>query len=261
MKKLIATDIDGTLLTQTQRQIAPEFFAQARRLMDRGYTFCAASGRQYDSLRRLFAPIADEIYYLCENGAVVFGPGNPGPILSKTVMDRQLSLKLCHAILDRPDCEVLISGTNMSYLCPKQPDIVDLIAHFVGNHVTILESPEAMPEDFLKVSAYCRSGAASLYPVMAPEWDGIFHAAVAGVPWLDFTLADKGTGVRALSEAAGIPAQQMIAFGDNYNDVPMLDFVGQAYIMSGAAQPLLDRYPNRCGSVAQILAQIDADRS
>ena len=254
MTKLIATDIDGTLLTKERRQISPAFFAEARRLMDLGYAFCAASGRQYDSLRRLFAPIADEIYYLCENGAAVFGPGNPGPLLSKTVMDRHLSLALCHEILERPDCEILISGTNMSYLCPKQPDIVDHMRYFVGNNVTILASPEEMPEDFLKISAYCRSGAASLAPIMVPRWGSHFHVAVAGIAWLDFTLADKGTGIQALCKATGIPAAQTIAFGDNYNDVPMLDLVGKPFIMESAAQPLLDRYPNHCADVPDILS-------
>ena len=114
MIRLIASDIDGTLLQAGQRNIDPVIFQEIRRLRRAGILFCPASGRQYGSMRRLFAPIADEVHYLCENGAVVYGPGSPGPVLGKTPMDRALALELCQAILEEPDCEVLISGDNIS---------------------------------------------------------------------------------------------------------------------------------------------------
>ena len=89
MIRLIASDIDGTLLQNGAAEIPPEIFDHIRRLEKKGVLFCPASGRQYTSLRRLFAPVADRVPFLCENGAVVYGPGSPGPILSKTVMDRR----------------------------------------------------------------------------------------------------------------------------------------------------------------------------
>ena len=45
--------------------------------------------------------------------------------------------------------------------------------------------------------------------------------AVAGETWLDFTRADKGTGLAALCGELGVRPQEVIAFGDNFNDVPM----------------------------------------
>ena len=63
--------------------IHPGIFDEIRRLAGLGIAFCPTSGRQYTSLRKLFAPVADELYYICENGAVIFGPGNPGPVLDK----------------------------------------------------------------------------------------------------------------------------------------------------------------------------------
>ena len=88
MIRLIASDIDGTLLHNGAAEIDPVIFEEIHRLKQRGILFCPASGRQYHSLRRLFAPAADELTYLCENGAVLFGPGNPGRLLGKTVMER-----------------------------------------------------------------------------------------------------------------------------------------------------------------------------
>ena len=118
MIRLIASDIDGTLLHNGAAEIDPVIFEEIHRLKQTGILFCPASGRQYHSLRRLFAPAADELTYLCENGAVLFGPGNPGQLLGKTVMERERALALAHQIMDIPACEVLISGVNTSYLCP-----------------------------------------------------------------------------------------------------------------------------------------------
>lgn len=253
MIRLIACDIDGTLLQDGASAIDPIIFEEIARLRARNILFCPASGRQYGSLRRLFAPVANELAYLCENGGVLMGAGDPGPLLGKSVMERGNALSLCHEILDHPRCEVLISGVNTSYLCPKQPDIVDHIRYFVGNRVQILDRPEDMPEDMVKVSAYCRDGAAGVEPLMVPRWQGLYSVAVAGEEWLDFTLADKGTGIRTLCGALGIHPQEVMAFGDNYNDVPMLEAVGYPYIMDGAAAELRGRFPRHCRRVEDVL--------
>lgn len=250
MVKLIACDIDGTLLQHGEKEISASFFGEARRLMEKGIVLCAASGRQYSSLRSLFAPIADDMVYICENGAIVYGGGE---ILGKTGIDRGAALRLCHEILGREDCEVLISGADMSYLCPKGAEIVDHMRYFVGNKVTVLASPEEMPEDFLKISAFCTSGAVGLEPEMAPAWEKTLRVAVAGEPWLDFTPADKGDGMKLLCRALNIPLDAVMAFGDNYNDVSMLDLVGHPYIMSTADAPLLARYSQSADRVENIL--------
>lgn len=251
MIKLIASDIDGTLLQNGETAISERFFTQARRLRNQGIALCAASGRQYSSLKNLFAPVAEGMYFLCENGAVVYGPG--AELLSKTVIDRALSLELCRDILAIPDCEVLISGTNMSYLCPKTQDYIDHIRYFVGNNTTVLSAPQDMPEDFVKISAYYRPGATVIEPLLAPKWKDTFQVAVAGECWLDFTLADKATGIRALCTALNIDPKDTMAFGDNYNDIPMLDAVGHPYLMSSAAQPLRQRYGTQCARPEDVL--------
>ena len=232
MIQLVVSDIDGTLLQDGANTIPPAIFEQIARLRERGIRFCPASGRQYTSLRKLFAPVADQLYYLCENGAVVYGPGSPGPILGRTEMDWDLSLELCREILAHPRCEVLISGANTSYLCPKEGDIVSLIRDF----------------------AYCRDGARGVEPELAPRWSGHFRAAVAGEKWLDFTLADKGVGLRRLCAVLGVPLEQVMAFGDNYNDLPMLELAGRPYLMESAAEELRARFPLRCRRVEDVLA-------
>lgn len=68
-------------------------------------------------------------------------------------------------------------------------------------------------------------------------------APVAGPYWIDTTTANKGVGVESLCRVLGFAHDEVMAFGDNYNDVAMLDLVGTPYIMDGAAAPLRARYP------------------
>lgn len=258
MIRLIASDIDGTLLPYGAAEIPREIFAHIRRLEGEGILFCPASGRQYASLRQLFAPVADRVPFLCENGAVVFGPGSPGPILSKTAMDRPLAEALCRDILALPEAEVLISGANTSYLCPKAPGVEERIRDSLGNRTLAVPSPEDVPEDIIKVSVFCPGTLEPAKAALFPKWEDTFRAAVAGVEWLDFTLADKGSGLAALCQVLGISMEEVMAFGDNYNDLPMLERVGHPYLMESAAPALRKRVPRLCRNVAGVLAAIPA---
>ena len=71
MIKLVASDLDGTLLQNGSKVLEPEIFPLIRKLKEKGILFVAASGRQYASLRHLFHEVADDIGYICENGALV----------------------------------------------------------------------------------------------------------------------------------------------------------------------------------------------
>ena len=70
MIKLIATDLDGTLL-DGERKLPAEIFPLIERLYSAGILFAPASGRQYASLQELFRPVEDKVVFVCENGALV----------------------------------------------------------------------------------------------------------------------------------------------------------------------------------------------
>ena len=253
MIRLVASDIDGTLLQGDTKTLPEALFPLIRRLAQQGIAFCAASGRQYTSLRRLFAPVADEIYYLCENGAIVYGKGETAPVLGKTAMDRALAEQLIGEIVARPECEVLISGANISYLMPKAQEVVTHIRDFTGNNIALIQNPGEIQEEIIKVSAFCVPDTRKIEAELAPKWNRHFRGAVAGLQWLDFTLADKGVGIRTLCQSLNILPEEVMAFGDNFNDLPMLEAAGCPYIMDNAAPELRAKFPNHCRRVEDVL--------
>lgn len=260
MVKLIASDIDGTLLSYGEASLSPVLFDLIRRLRSAGVLFCPASGRQYHSLRQLFAPVADEVCFLCENGAVVFGPGMEAeaPVLFKTAMPREAALDLVRDIQALPESHALVSGGNISYVPGWPETLIRDFRGWTGNLVRPVSRTENIREDIYKVSVCCPDPAAAAES-LGPRWGEVFHMAVAGPIWLDFTLADKGTGLRGLCRSLGVEPEETMAFGDNWNDVPMLEAAGIPWLMASADPALRARFSRQCASVPPVLESLLAE--
>ena len=67
--KLIATDVDGTLVKDSSPEVYDEMIDIIKKLTDAGIRFVIASGRQYGSVRKMFARTDRELDYIVENGA------------------------------------------------------------------------------------------------------------------------------------------------------------------------------------------------
>ena len=67
--KLVVSDMDGTLLN-SKGEVSNRFFELFKELQKRNITFCAASGRQHNSIVSKLDAIKDEIYVIAENGGV-----------------------------------------------------------------------------------------------------------------------------------------------------------------------------------------------
>ena len=250
---MICSDLDGTLLPYGQSAVSGQALTLIRRLQARGVLFCPASGRQYTSLRRLFAPVAEGCVFLCENGAVVY---KDGAVIAKTPMPRDLALAIARDMWQGSEGrgEVMLSGENTSYLMERGLGMLRRIRE-IGNRYRVIADPADIPEEIVKVSVYLPDGSAAYADRFVPRWRQA-NAAVAGPYWIDTTLANKGLGVQVLCRVLGLDPGQVMAFGDNYNDLPMLDAVGLPYIMDGAAPALRARYPRHTPRPEDVLARL-----
>ena len=89
MVKLIASDLDGTILRKGAQSVEPSTIKAIEQLVNKGMYFAPASGRQIVSLKRLFEPVSDKLVYIAENGALC---EYKGEVIAKTPMDRKLAL-------------------------------------------------------------------------------------------------------------------------------------------------------------------------
>ena len=150
MIKLIASDLDGTLLQNGAQELNPEIYDLILALKERGIHFAAASGRQYASERNLFKPIADEISYIAENGAVCI---HNNQIISITEIDRDLAFRIIDAIKQCPNCKPLVSCLNCCYIESGDDEYLYHIRHVVHNNVDTVDDFASIQEPILNRTA------------------------------------------------------------------------------------------------------------
>lgn len=229
--RLIACDLDGTLLQDGRKLPTARQLELVGELCDRGISFFAASGRQYASLRRLFEPVRDRIGYVCENGALV---RYRGETLVCREVPRALALAVSHAVLDYPGANLLISTPSIAYAHEGDPAFLHELRDVVRNDVATYARPEEVDEPIIKMAFEVAHDA---IPAATAHFQKLFgdkfSVVTSGNTWIDFLPfgVDKGTALAAAGERLGVPSAAMAAFGDNENDREMLAYVGHPYLM------------------------------
>lgn len=165
--RLVCSDLDGTLLQYGKKELEGEIFDQIHALHDKGILFCPASGRQYTSLRKLFAPVADCCIFLCENGGVIY---KDEQCIAKNPIPRALAEEIAEDLWNRSDGqgEIMLSGQNTAYLMERGLGMLDRIK-FIGNNYQVIQDPSEIPEDIVKVSVYLHEGVAAYADRFVPQ--------------------------------------------------------------------------------------------
>lgn len=235
MLRLIASDLDGTLLLNGAQSLTPRAKEQAARLIKRGILFTAASGRQYPNLVRLFGEeLSKQMAFICENGAYVVYKGEE---LACAPIERGLGLEIMRDICQIEDCEVLLSGKNTSYLQPKTEAYVRHLRDTVKNNVTVVSDIAQVEEPFLKISIYRKEGIHAVEEHFHAAFGQRAKVVASDFLWLDITATgvNKGAALKEIQARLKISPEETMVFGDNYNDVEMFARAGESYAMEGAA--------------------------
>jgi len=251
MIRLVACDLDGTLLDE--KGLLPEgTFPLIRRMKEKGIAFAAASGRQWGNLQRMFFPVRKDMAFLCENGAFIDAKGQQ----ERSVFPRETAEAVIRDILDA-GMELLISTPETSFvLASAAKAYADDIVYRLRNTVTVIDDPFLLADGYIKLSGFHPVDAAPLAPALQAKWGTQMHVDIAGKKWLDFTLVNKGDGIHALCRLMDIPLSDVAAFGDQYNDVSMLDAVGHPFLMDSAPAELRQKGYAPCHHVPDTLNEI-----
>lgn len=254
--KLIASDMDGTLLQNGAMQVSDRAIELIQQLTKKGYLFVAASGRQYPNLKRQFKEAAKDMAFLCENGAVVFYHDK---LIFHSPMEHSLAMELCEDIYSHPGCEVLISGKETSFLKPKDPTFLDRMQNIVKNNVMVIKEFEDIKEPIVKISVYEKAGIVeNSGNYFINQWDSRLKCTISGFSWLDFVNPDvnKGSSLLHLMDALHIKEEDTYAFGDNYNDIEMLNTVQFGYVMDNAVEEIKQQFSYRASLVEDELEKL-----
>ncbi|RRG18169.1 HAD family phosphatase [Weissella viridescens] len=237
--KLIATDMDGTLLND-EKQFNTERMQQLLKQMEeQDIRFVAASGNQRAKLESYFEPVgADQVTYISDNGAVVTSQGT-------IIAEQALSHEQVRAVLEWnaqhfsvQDNLILISGVKGAYVSNHAtPELMKML-HFFFHNLYQVEKFSDIDDDILRVSLIWDQDA-DVKPnidALKAEFEGEMHVTGSGFGMVDVLApnVNKRTGLEALADKWNIIPDEMVAIGDNANDLEMLNYVGHPFVMPNA---------------------------
>ncbi len=234
MIKMVASDLDGTLLLNKAQSLPEDIFPLIRKLKELGIIFVAASGRQYPNMKKLFAPVASEIAYVSENGALAV---DHGKVLYEDSFDRKVAEEIIEAILAKKDAEFTCSAKDYHYLMPKTERFWKHMVNEVKNDCKLIRGLEEMTDPIMKLAVYEPFG---LTDESVKYWKERFSkyctVVTSGNDWIDFVPfgTNKAKGICEYQKRYGILPEECMAFGDEYNDVEMLRSVKYGFAMEHA---------------------------
>jgi len=254
MIKLIASDVDGTLLRGGARELEPRALGLIQRCLREGIVFVVSSGRQYPSLKRVFEPIWRHLIFVADNGAVIM---RGDKVIHQLNLPDDLAHDLILDIKSRPGCEVLASTPFTSYVESQSQELAEIMLGALCSDITRTEDLSTVTDNFTKVSAFAQPEyTLPLLDHFTQTWSDRLLASMSGSRWIDFGLCGKGTAIRRLMDDMGIRKDEAMTFGDNFNDEEMFRAVGHPFAMATADPVLREMCGNTCDAVEDVLEKL-----
>ena len=234
--RLIASDMDATLL-DGHSQLPPDFLHLVQELAGQDILFAAASGRPLYKLEEMFAPVLEQTLLVADNGGAVRWRGKD---LFVSRMEPEVWHRLTACAEENGDSFV-VCGLENAYLRPCDR-CYDAVYRNFYNRIAYVSDLYTIDAAVDKFTIYLpQDNAQEVYEkVYGPRF---------------------GQAVERLSRLLDIPSGAMMAFGDTYNDIEMLEAVGYGFLMENGSPELRSRVPylappNTEYGVARVLQQV-----
>lgn len=268
--KLIASDLDGTLLT-SKKEITPRLYQALKKINEMGIYFVPSTGRPFDSLPWDVKNLPFLKYVITSNGASVYDARENYDIvqnfLAPTAVDLTLEIagKLPVIIEFFKDGKAYIAKEVFDDLSPYQ---------LTESHIHYIKTTRNPVKDFFgeieknKCSLENINLIFSDMELRKQTWDLLKskgHASVTASSPNNIEITSKdATKARALEklcQVLGIEPKNTLAMGDGDNDLPMLRFAGIGVAMENGeahVKAAADFIADDCNDfgAAKILEQI-----
>jgi Cof subfamily protein (haloacid dehalogenase superfamily) len=260
--RLVVTDLDGTLLDGDGR-IPDRLWEVLPRLRERGITLAPASGRQYATLRRLFARGAEGMAFIAENGTFVVVDGNE---LSCTPLEPDFASGLVglvrELVADGYDLGLVWCGREGAYVERSDAPFVAEVARYYAA-LEMVDDLRQAPEAAIKCAVFDFGDAESGAARLLAERCAPYQVVPSSEHWVDIMHADanKGAALDSLQRRLGITPEQTVVFGDYLNDLEMISDTPYSFAMANAHPEVIEaaRFvapTNREQGVVQVLERL-----
>lgn len=272
--KLIATDMDGTLLDSQGLLDLPRLEKILDRLEEKGIRFVIATGNEIHRVRQLLGHLTERVVLIVANGAKIF---ENNQLIQVETWDDELVEKAL-TFFKGQECQNQFVITSMNGGFVKEGTIFTQLDKFMTPEMIELFYQrmnfveEFHPELFggvLKMSLVVgEDRTEQVQEDFNQVFNGYVQAVSSGYGCLDIIQdgIHKAWALQELLKRWNIKSEEIMAFGDSENDVEMLELAGIAYAMENADEKAkavaTDIAPaNSQGGVYQVLeAWLDKNR-
>ena len=246
--KLIASDMDGTLLMDDHVTISERNLRAIREAIRRGIHFVPASGRMLTFLPQALVDIPEIRYAITSNGAAVYDLQKKEHLFRTPIQKSDLPEILKIAPEDRYLFEMYSNGQSyigragIHFL--ETHEFPEWLRMFVEKKRTVVDSlAEFVQRDGVEIEKIN-------FPYLSAGERDILWKQLEQIPTLSMTSsgfenlevnhknANKGAALRALCDHLGISIADTIAFGDGHNDCQMLRDAGIGVAMANAKEEI-----------------------
>ena len=242
--KIIATDMDGTLLDPKGQLDLTRLEKILDRLDQRGVRFVIATGNEVHRMRQLLEHLADRVVLVVANGARIFE--NDKLIQAQTWDDAMVDRALAH--FKGRECQDQFVVTAMNGGFVKEGTVFTELDKFMTPEmIEKLYQRMQFVDEFdsnlfggvLKMSMVVgEERSDSVLQEINDLFDGHVRAVSSGYGCIDI-LQDgihKAWGLEELLKRWNLKPEQIMAFGDSENDIEMLELAGISYAMENAEE-------------------------
>tara|TARA_R110002049_G_scaffold11147_3_gene53333 strand:+ start:13447 stop:14259 length:813 start_codon:yes stop_codon:yes gene_type:complete len=231
--KLVVSDMDGTLLN-SKNEVSPLFFELFKKLQQQNILFCAASGRQYNSIVDKLVTIKNDIYVIAENGAIA---KNGDEILLLNALLAKKVIKIIPVLRNIADTNIVLCTQDKAYIESKDEKFINLFKEYYHSYTVVDDLIEiAKSTPILKIAVYHFSSSEEfIYPEIKHLKDE-YLLKISGENWLDISdaKANKGNALRQVQKLLNVSKEETMAFGDYHNDIEMLKEADFSFSMQNA---------------------------
>lgn len=237
MYKLIAVDMDGTLLRQ-DKTISDRTKKAINKAVAKGVKVVLASGRPLVGLEPYLEELqllSEDDYVMSFNGSVIQNVKTE-EIIAKSVL-KGSDLKKLYELAKNLKVNIH-AFTSQGLITPQMSQYTEVESQINHIDAQIIDFNEVDDnEDVIKVMLVDPQPVLEEAIKALPSELYDAYTIVRSAPYfLEFLnkKASKGTGVKALAEHLGIKQEEVICIGDAGNDLDMIQFAGLGVAMENA---------------------------
>jgi Cof subfamily protein (haloacid dehalogenase superfamily) len=236
LPRLVATDLDGTLVRQ-DRSLSPRTAGVLARIAARGTVVVLVTGRPVRWLSQVYEQLHEPLPAICANGAVVYDPDadrvlRADPLAPDLLAEvtRRLRAEVPGAVfaVEVEDGRQLRHDAGWPVLWDAEDPTIRMLTTpdevaSVPAVKLLVRAGKRDPDAFVRIVAAAIGGLAE---ATHSSYSGLVEISAAGVT--------KAAGLAWFCERRGIEPAEVVAFGDMPNDVPMLTWAGRAVAVANA---------------------------